>query len=559
MNAAQLISQWEALVGQRHNWDSMWQDVKDLVWPHTGDFTTTRTSGDRMTHSQYEMTNALALEKFAAVLESLLTPRQQRFHFLKPSNPDLMKMREVAIYFETLTNLLFQMRSRPVAGFYDQFHECWKSHGAFGNNCMNIEPIRELKAISYRATHVGAIWIAVGARGQVESTFYKFNLTAYQAMERWGPRRAPKCVHDKIKAGKEFDELEFMHVVKPRKRIDPNRIGPERLPYESWEISLKDKEFIPWTPFSGGPLSESGGYSTHPYVFSRFSTNPSEIYGRGPAMIVLADNSQLQEMERSSTLAAQIAAEPPLLTMDDALFGESTTKLDLRPSALNAGWLDTNGQERAKPLITGFNYPMVKEEKDQKRAIINDAHFITLFQILVQTPEMTATEALLRAQEKGMLIAPMVGRQQSESLGRAIEREIDLIDLMGLMPNPPQVLIEAKGEYEIEYASMATRLQREEEVQGILSTYADIQILKEADPTVVEVLDTINAARFIAKARGVPDHLVNDEERFNQRLEAAAEAMNAQSMAAAVPGMAKAAKDLKSAGIDPMQAMRGAA
>ncbi|STU67291.1 Bacteriophage head to tail connecting protein [Klebsiella pneumoniae subsp. ozaenae] len=54
---------------------------------------------------------------------------------------------------------------------------------------------------------------------------------------------------------------------------------------------------------------------------------------------------------------------------------------------------------------------------EQKRQTINDGFFITLFQILVDNPQMTATEAMLRAQEKGQLLAPTAGRIQAEFLG----------------------------------------------------------------------------------------------------------------------------------------------
>ena len=46
---------------------------------------------------------------------------------------------------------------------------------------------------------------------------------------------------------------------------------------------------------------------------------------------------------------------------------------------------------------------------------------------------MTATEVLERAREKGALLAPTMGRQQSEALGPMIEREIDILVECGLM------------------------------------------------------------------------------------------------------------------------------
>lgn len=42
---------------------------------------------------------------------------------------------------------------------------------------------------------------------------------------------------------------------------------------------------------------------------------------------------------------------------------------------------------------------------------------VTLFQILTETPQMTAAEVVERTNEKGILLAPTVGRQQSEYLG----------------------------------------------------------------------------------------------------------------------------------------------
>jgi hypothetical protein len=50
---------------------------------------------------------------------------------------------------------------------------------------------------------------------------------------------------------------------------------------------------------------------------------------------------------------------------------------------------------------------------------------LTLFEIMVETPRMTATEVLKRSQEKSMLLTPLVARQQNESLSPMIERELD--------------------------------------------------------------------------------------------------------------------------------------
>lgn len=550
-----LLKQWEFLKGTRVNFDTIWQEVKDLTWPAGDDFTTSTMQGDRRSQNQWDMTGALALEKFAAVMESLLTPRQQRFHHL--TSPMLKGDRRTAEYFEQVEDILFKMRGRPRAGFYDQMHTCYKSLGSWGNKCIDVDD-DPFGGILYRVSHIGKVWVQVGLGGRVNTIFYEFSMTAQQAFEKWGPRRIPECVRKKILDKKPYDDLKFLHVIKPNLKVDRPKAGPGSGNYRSWEISIADRTFIPWEPFKGSRMFDEGVYDTIKYVYSRYTTNSYELYGRGPLMLVLADNNQLQEMERSTTRAGQISHEPPLLTVDDDLFGDSVTELDLRPGVANPGWLSVSGEPLVKPLISGFNYAASEDAKAKKRDIIHDACFITLFQILVDTPEMTATEALIRAQEKGMLIAPVVGRQQGESLGRIVEREIDLMSKQGRLPDMPQQLVEARAEYEIEYASQATRLQREEEVQAVMASIADARAMAEADPTVHYKIDYPAALEFVGRARGMPEYLLRDKRAFMEAIAGAQQASANQESVANTPGLARAAKDLSGAGINVKDMMENA-
>ena len=77
---------------------------------------------------------------------------------------------------------------------------------------------------------------------------------------------------------------------------------------------------------------------------------------------------------------------------------------------------------------------------------------------------MTATEVIERTTEKGILLAPTVGRQQSEYLGPLIERELDLLAQMRLLdPMPPQLRERAPRIYETVYTSPLSRAARAQE------------------------------------------------------------------------------------------------
>ena len=546
---SELLRQFEMLRSDRSNWDTLWQESHDLVAPYTNNFTTKRTPGQSRIESIYDPSGVLALEKFGAVLESLLHPRNQIFQFFQATNPELNKEREVQVFFEQLNKNLFQVRRAARSGFHDQSVESDKSLGAYGNQCMHIIPMWNKRGLSYRSVHIGALWIDVDDRGVIDTTFYKWEMTAKAAVQKWG-KQAPKSVRDLVQRNLSMTKLEFLHVVAPRSFIRQEVIGSESMPWESWEISLKDQEFIPIMNPITGKLEQSGGYVTNPYTYSRFSTSSAEKHGRGPSMLVQGANESLQRMMRTELLYGEHAVAPPLLAQSNDLLSDGTSNLDLRAAAVNPGWLDARGEPRVKALDNRYNFQMNELVAQKQRDYINDAHFITLFQILVQTPEMTATEALIRAQEKGQLIAPMVGRQQGEWLGPQTERELSLLPEIDMMPEMPAVLVEAEGEYEIEYASAATRIQREEEVQGIRATYVDLAGIAEIDPSVREILDSPAAVRFIAEARGVPPFLIRTEKDFEDILLAQAEKAKEQEAIANARELAATAKDAKAGGID---------
>ena len=106
---------------------------------------------------------------------------------------------------------------------------------------------------------------------------------------------------------------------------------------------------------------------------------------------------------------------------------------------VNTLLLQPDGKLLVQPLPVG-DIQVSEKMMEHEAALINDAFLVTLFQILTETPQMTATEALIRAQEKGAMIAPAMGRQQSEFLGPLINRELDLLSHSGMLPPAPDAL-----------------------------------------------------------------------------------------------------------------------
>jgi hypothetical protein len=290
----------------------------------------------------------------------------------------------------------------------------------------------------------------------------------------------------------------------------------------------------------GQKIVAEGGYTTFPYAVSRYVTSPKEIYGRSPAMLVLPDIKMINEMSKTVLRAAHKAVDPPLLLQEDGVL----QAFNARPSALNYGGINERGEQMVRPLETGGRVDIGLDMMEQRRKVINDAFLITLFQILVDAPNMTATEAMLRAQEKGALLAPTMGRQQSEMLGPMIEREIDILARAGLLPAMPDELREAGGEVDIEYISPLNRAQRAEEGVAILRTLESVAGLAQFDPEVLMVFDPKKIARELADINGVPAKVLrSDDEIMSIKDQQAQQAELAQLLQAA-PIVANSAKTL---------------
>jgi hypothetical protein len=294
-------------------------------------------------------------------------------------------------------------------------------------------------------------------------------------------------------------------------------------------------------------IVEQGGYTSFPYSISRYVTAPDEIYGRSPAMCALPDIKMLNEMARTDIRAVHKLVDPPILLHDDGILGGGALTVNMRPGGLNVGGVNRNGQALMQPFGTGARVDIADTKMEQRRQAIDDAFLVTLFQILVETPRMTATEALIRAQEKGMLLTPTMGRQQSEALGPLIERELDLLAFHRVLPPMPPALVEAGGEYEIVYDSPMSRMQRAEELVGVQRTMELLAPFAQIDPSVLDIFDRDELARLTAEVSGVPTPVLRSPEALRGiREQRAAQEQQAMLAQAAQP-LAGAIKDVAQA------------
>ena len=531
--ADDVLRRQSQLEARRSTWEGHWSEIAERVLPRQQDFQAKRVGGEKLTEKLFDSTAPLALERFAAAMESMLTPRNQRWHELKPPE-HLLSNPAVKQYCYDITSALFRARYAPTANFASQANENYMSLGAFGTGAIFVDDMLG-RGLRYRAISLAEMFIAENHQGVVDTIHRRFEMTARQAYQKFGedlPESIIKCLHG---TGSDPErKFEFLHCVKPREDAEWSRLDYKGMPWASYYVS-----------FEGRKLLRESGYRTLRYAVSRYVTAPRETYGRSPAMTVLATIKSANEKEKTFLRAGQLAAEPPVLLADDGSLGPFT----MRPAALNYGTLAADGAPLARPYETGANLPITQEMLNGDREVINSAFLVTLFQILVDSPDMTATQAMLRAQEKGALLAPTMGRQQSEMLGPLIQAEIDILAHAGVLPPPPDELMHTELDTEIEYVSELSRAQRSDEGLGILRTFEQAGPPMQMDPEAALLFKgkVPEIIRTLGDINGMPSKLMNTPDEIEALKASEAQAAQVQQALAAAPVVAQAAKDMAAA------------
>lgn len=528
--AAKIILEFRYLFGLRGNWNSHWTEIAQHIYPMHSylfqNYSQITQQGDKRNFAIYDSTGILALQRFGAILDSLLTPRNQYWHLLKPDDPTLMKDKNTRLYFDKLNQLLFEYRYKYSSNFAAQNQLQYLSLGAYGTGVLFVDQLAGNPGIRYRNAHLGEIFLQENHQGMIDRVFRHFQMTARQAVKMFG-ETCPQGIQAIVE---NFPERQyfFIHAVVPREDRDPYRKDFKGMKWASYYVSEEHQE-----------VCMEGGYREMPYIISRYFQAPNEPYGRSPAMDVLPALKTLNEQKKTMLSAGHRALDPVLLAHDDGV----VASFNLTAGAVNYGGVTKDGRPLIVPLPTG-NIPDGKELMEDERTLIKDTFLISLFQILTENPEMTATEVMERVKEKSILLAPTVGRQDSEYLGPMIIREIDVLNAQGLLPPQPKMLQQSKGDYKIVFDSPITRSQKSEWAAGAVRAMEIFTNYSQAtqDPSILDYIDMDHAAPQIADIYGVPQSWIRSAQDIANIRNHRAKQQAVQTMVDAAPAMAGMAK-----------------
>ncbi len=532
----QIVSELIREFGQMQIWRNVYamqcEEVAELILPtsrNTFFYQNFNWPGAKKTQQQVDATGALALHRFCAIADSLVTPKNMQWHGLR-GDPYIMKDRASKLWYEQVTEILFRLRYADIANFAGQNYNNWQSLGAFGNSTMYIDKFDGRwtggqRGVRYKSVPFGETFFGENHQGKVDRMVRWFKLTAYQAVQKWGREALPENLVAPLEQDSQWP-YNFLHCVKPRDEdsYDPEALDARSLSFVSYYVSMEGRCL----------MQPESGYRVFPYAVSRYDQTPGECYGRGPAQLVLPSLKTLNAEKTTFLKQGHRAGDPVLLVADDGIVG-----MDNRPGAINKGGVTMDGKPLVHTLPTGDIQTTI-EMMQEERSIIDDVFLVSLFKVLTEHPNMTATQVIELVNEKGMLVAPTLGRQHAEYIGGMVPRELDLAGEMGMLPPMPPRLREAMGYYEVTDTSPLAMAAKAGKAAGFMRSVENSREIVNItqDPSYLDRYNFDVATPAIAEINGVPESWMADDNMVAQKRQARAQAQQQQAAIQAAPAQA---------------------
>ena len=504
--AKQLKDNLSRLQEKRSNWESHWQEVSDYMLPRKAEITKERTRGDKRHTLIYDATAIHALELLAASLHGMLTSSANKWFSLRFKETDLNSIDEAKEWLEDATSRMYDAIAK--SNFQQEIFEAYHDLIAFGTSCLMIEEDQD-DILLFSARHIKELYIQENKKGYVDTIYRRFKMPSQAAADKFGIENVSRDLINKARKNP-FDDVQLVHVVRPRLDFDPGKQDKKNMPFQSIYME-----------YESGHIISIGGFKESPYVIPRYLKASTEQYGRSPGMNALPDVKVLNKMVENSLKAAAKQIDPPLLIPDDGMLAP----VRMSPGSIN--YYRSGSRDRIEPLnINANNATTLNAENQRRDAIVKMFHVDQL--VISENRNMTATEVLQRQEEKMRILGPVLGRLQSELLSPLIIRIFNIMLRQGLFQPAPDIL--QSQELNIEYVSPMALAQRSQELQSIMRGLELFGSLGQAMP-VMDYIDENGFIKQIIDILGLPAKMIKSDAQVQQiREQRAAEQQQAMEM-----------------------------
>lgn len=542
--ARDILARQTELEQERSEYEATWAAVSEFCDPDAPDVWGGRAKGMQSQASQqerrgsrvYDNTINSAANRLAAGLESLIIPQSEKWHGLSTAAINDEETDEEKEWAESLRDFLFGLRYSAQSNFVPAAQSCLRNVVRYGPAYLYAEEGFGSALIHYASIPVVEAYIGRNRWGVTDTFHRKYERTARQIAQTVGydklPPKVKTLVDDPVKC---MEKLELIQCIMPRDERKMYRVGKVRgyldTEFASYHVLVDEEAII-----------QEKGFHTFPVSTFSWRRYEGDTYGLSPTIDALTTVREINAVRRTGLRALQQVTDPATA---------SKAQLDfvpvLNPGENYPGLIDDNGRPLIAPINTGQNPQWAFDYATQRAEEIRDMLFVNLFQVLVQNPEMTATEALIRQEEKGALLGPSGSIIQS-GFATNLDRELSILEAKGLYDAdsrflPPETLAGKQIRPTFTSPLDIFRKAAESRDADMVVTSAVQYAAASQDPSVLDNIDGDEYLRIKQQASRAPQRLFRSKDEIDGIRQSRAKAQQAQQGMAAMATAAGAAKD----------------
>lgn len=532
MKTSEAKAIFDQLKAEYDLWTSGWKELVRFVAPTSGNFAEDANTkrGQKIDHKTIlDNTAARAVDILSAGMMSGLTSPSRSWFELTLDGPQEQLTHNVSTWLYDVKQIIERVFAK--SNLYATLRNFYEEMAVFCTAVFLVEEDYDTVIHCVPMT-IGEFMLAHDARGRVDTYAREFAMTTAQMVSEFGYENVPQRVQQEYVNKKYNNTHTVRHLIAPNRDRKYGKIGNKNMPFVS----------VYWTEGHPRFLRESG-YEDFPVIASRWELKrPNDSYGRGPGWRVLGDVKMLQKMQKKKLEALDKSIDPPLM-VSSKVQGE----VNLFPGGLTRYNSTTDAGVKpiyqVQPDLQNTEYSIEKTRKS-----ISEQFFADLFLMIsnVDAGKMTATEVAERAQEKMMILGPVLERLKNELLDPLIARAFNICNRAGILPPPPE---EIQGrELQVSYISMIAQAQKATGLNSIRQAAqfaAELAQIQAA--TGSEVLDNVDfdgALREGLAAIGATPKMVRAEEDVQAARENRAKQQQALAQQAQMESAVKSAKAL---------------
>ena len=490
-----LRQRYDGLMSDRAVPQQAWDDIEAFVTPYRGRFfeeSQTESSIEWDRGWCYDSTAITAHQNLAAALHGSLSSPSIRWFELRFRDEKLNKIKSVASWLYDANEALYY--ALTDSNFNTEVNETYQDICGFGTAALVLE--EDDGKLLFSAIPLKEFCFEEDYQGRVLRFFRKLRWMPSKIMSKFGDD-CPERVCELAEKGKQ-EPLDVMFCVYPTdNKVVPlgAKAAPSRRPWASCYFMYQ----------GGECLGKSNTYYEMPVFIPRWRKTSCSLWGNAPSHFAMADIKSLNRVRKIMLQASEKAIDPMIMVEERAIMGS----FDFSASSVQV----VRNIAGIKVFDSGINLAVGEHDVQQLQQSIKD-HFFT-DQLRLPDPQgtpATAYEISIRYQQMQKLLGPTLGRLQNDLLDPIVGRTFKILMRSGAILPPPEEVIAAKAEYDIEYIGSLSAAQKADRAASIERFVVAVGNMSAVFPESLDVVDSNETVRQLARDLAIPPLLLRDKD-----------------------------------------------